>query len=73
MPGSTVPNGSHRLCHHVHLLEIHQAIEAGFVALVRKSHVLEQQGHEGDHRRLEFADGHSAENRRQFKSVNIFY
>lgn len=61
VPGSTVPYGSHRLCHHVHLLEIHQSIEAGFVALVGERHVFEQQGHEGDHRGLKLSDGHSVE------------
>lgn len=42
MSGSAEPNRSHRLRHQVHFLEVHQSVETGFVALVRKRHVLEQ-------------------------------
>lgn len=39
----------------MHLLEVHQAVEAGLVALVGEGHVLEQQRHERDKRRLQLA------------------
>lgn len=43
----------------MHLLEVDQAVQAGLVALVGKGHVLEQQRHEGDERRLQFAHKHA--------------
>lgn len=55
MSTSTESNGPHGLSKHVHLLEVHQAVETGLVTLVRESHVLDQQRHEGYHWWLELA------------------
>lgn len=57
--GATVADGAHRLGHHVHLLEVHQSVQARFVALVRERHVLQQQRHEGNHRRLQLPHKHA--------------
>lgn len=62
VPGPAEPHAAHRLGHHVHLLEVDQPIQAGLVALVGERHVLQQQGHKRDHRRLQLAHRHSAEN-----------
>jgi len=43
----------------VHLLEVHQAVQAGLVALMGEGHVLEQERHEGNQRRLQLAHEHS--------------
>lgn len=59
MPGPAIADCAHRLCHHVHLLEVDEAVQTGFVALVRKSHVLEQQRNEGDDGRLQLAHEHA--------------
>jgi len=58
-PGATEADGTHRLGHHVHLLEVHQAVQTGLVALVGEGHVLEQQRHERDQRRLQLAHEHA--------------
>lgn len=38
----------------MHLLEVNQPVEACLIALVGERHVLEQQRHEGNQRRLQF-------------------
>lgn len=58
MPAPAKPDRPHRLREHVHLLEVHEAVEARLVALVRECHVLQQQRHEGYDRRLELPDAH---------------
>lgn len=46
MSGSTKSHGSHRRSHHMHLFEIHETIDASFIAFVSKRHVFQKQRHE---------------------------
>lgn len=53
---ATEAYGAHGLGHHVHFLEVDEAVEAGLVALVGEGHVLEQQRHKRNQRWLQLAN-----------------
>lgn len=71
MSRTTEPHSPHRWRHHVHFLEIHETIHAGFITFMSESHILQQQRHEGNNWWLQLSNRHSFERERD--KINLNY